>query len=371
MIRVLHVLSKLEKGGAESRILEMQRNLYGKGVIFDYLLRNDGNHFYTEEALKMGSKIHVIAQPSAKQIIPYIFKVRKLVKGNYSIVHSHLSVFSGFVLLGAKLGGVKTRIAHSRSGPLKSEIKNFPLKRKILLKFYHFLLKHTATHCVSCSTDAAIYLYGEKAVNGKKVIYIRNAIDFNRFNVEKSADEIRAEYGIGKDTTVFANVGNLLPVKNQAYLAKVFDEYCKFNENAVLLIAGEGSERENIENTVKSLANEKIKLLGRCDRVPELLSIADYFVMTSKYEGVPGAAIEAMASGVPCFLSDKITRDIDFGGTVTKYFSIEDEPKKVAEFIFKSQDSMEHSKEKFQGILKENGYEINGACEDMLKIYEE
>lgn len=370
MIRVLHVLSKLEKGGAESRILEMQRNLYDKGVVFDYLLRDGGNHFFTQEALSMGSTIHVIKRPNALGMISYILKIRKLVKNQYSIVHSHLAGFSGFVLFGAKLGGVKTRIAHLRSGPLQSDVKNFSFKRKLMIKFYQLLLNSTATDLVSCSTDAALYLFGEKAVKKGKVTYIRNAVDFNRFIVEKSADSIREEYQIDKAATVFVNVGNLLPVKNQTYLAEVFNEYCKYNENAVLLIAGEGSERKNIEQKINDLNNNKIRLLGRCDRVPELLSIADYFVMTSKYEGVPGAAIEAMASGVPCYLSDKITRDIDFGENITRYFSISDDASEVAELIFNTQSKMVHSKEKFQKILNNNGYEINEACTRMLKIYE-
>lgn len=369
-MRVLHVLTKLEKGGAESRILEMQRNLKDKDVIFDYLLMSDGKHFYTDEALSLGSKIYVIEHPSFKNLISYISKVKKLVKeNNYDIVHSHLSVFSAFVLFGAKLGGARLRIVHSRSGPLQSEVKNFSFKRKALLKLYNFFINHIATNLVSCSTDAALYLYGSKAVEKNKVTYIRNAINFNRFEVDESRESIKKRYGIDEDKTVFVNVGNLLPVKNQVYLSRVFNEYQKLNKNSVLLIAGEGPEGTEIEKTVKQLGNNDIKLLGRCDEVPSLLSIADFFVMTSKYEGVPGAAIEAMASGVPCFLSDKITRDIDFGENVTKYFSNDNSPEETARIIFDYQDKMEHSKEKFQKILKENRYEVNDACADMLSIY--
>lgn len=371
-MRVLHVLSKLEKGGAESRIVEMQRTLYSKnGVIFDYLLREDGHHFYTNEVKSMKSTIHVIPQPSVWNMWQYIFKIKKLVKGNYDIVHSHLSVFSGFVLLGAMLGGAKIRIAHSRSGPLPEEVKRFPLKRKALLFFYHLLIGFTTTHRISCSSDAALYLFGKRAVEKQKVIYIRNAVDFSRFDVKDSKAKIYCLYGIESGTQVFTNVGNLLPVKNQVFLVEVFNEYQKMNSNSILIIAGEGSEREKIEKKALELGNKNIILLGRCDTVPELLSITDYFIMTSKYEGVPGAAIEALASGVPCYLSEKITRDIDFGAEVTRYFNIESGPKEVAKLIYDTYDGMVHSKELFQKILKNNGYEINDACHTMLSVYKE
>lgn len=369
-MRVLHVLSKLDKGGAESRIIEVQTNLYPKGVVFDYLLGQGGEHFYTDDAKSMDSTIHVIPHPVARTMISYILKVKKLVAGNYSIVHSHLSVFSGFVLLGAKLGGAKIRIAHSRSGPLSAEVKKFPLKRRLLLHFYRLLIKYTATHRVSCSTDGATYLYGEKAVKNGDVVYIRNAVSFDRFNVETPAEVIRRRFSIDPGTEVFVNVANLLPVKNHIFLVRVFNEYQKYNKSAVLLIAGEGSEREAIERTVEELGNDSIVLLGRCDNVPELLKIADYFVMTSRYEGVPGAAIEAMASGVPCYLSDKITRDIDFGENITRYFSIESAPDDVAQMIFQTKNSMDHSKGDFQQILKSNYYDVNEASDEVLRIYE-
>ena len=304
-------------------------------------------------------------------MLRYIFEIKKLVKGNYDIVHSHLSVFSGFVLLGAKLGGARIRIAHSRSGPLPDEVKNFSVKRKALLFFYHWLIGITATHRISCSSDAALYLFGKKAVSSNKVIYIRNAVDFNRFIVQKDATEIRKKYGIEIGTQVFTNVGNLLPVKNQVFLVDIFYEYQKMNRQSVLLIAGEGPEREAIQRKISELNINNTILLGRCDTVPELLSITDYFIMTSKYEGVPGAAIEALASGVPCYLSDKITRDIDFGERITKYFSIELDPVSIARTIFESSKKMSHSKEQFQMILENNGYEINEACEKMLEVYKE
>lgn len=370
-MKVLHVFSRLDKGGAESRVIEMQRTLYDKGVVFDYLFRSSGEHFYTGEAQSMGSSFYVIKQPTALTMIPYIFKVRKLVKGNYDIVQSHMSVFSGFVLLGAKLAGAKVRIAHSRSGPLQSEIDKFSFKRKLLLRFYRFLINKTATHMVSCSTDAANYLFGPEAVKNGKVYYIRNAIDFNRFNVDTEVPALKQKFGVKEGKTVFVNVGNLLPVKNHVFLVNIFNEYCKKNPDSVLLIAGEGSERPLIEAEIKRLGLDNVTLLGRCDCVPELLKIADYFVMTSKYEGVPGAAIEAMASGVPCYLSDRITRDIDFGESMTRYFSLDSTAEEIASFIAETKDSMEHSKQRFQSVLSDNKYEIGTACEEMLKIYED
>ena len=73
----------------------------------------------------------------------------------------------------------------------------------------------------------------------------------------------------------------------------------------VLLLAGEGPERDNIDQQIHRMGLEgQVRLLGRRDDIPQLLALADVFVFPSHYEGHPGAVIEAMFAGKPIVASD-------------------------------------------------------------------
>lgn len=369
-MRVLHILSKLNKGGAESRNIDMQKKMYEKGVYYDYLLMSDGPHFYTETAEKLGSRFYTIPHPSAKNLIQYIIKVSKIIKdNNYDVVHSHLSTFSAVTMIAAKLGGAKVRIAHSRSGPLESTVAKWPLHRRLALVVYRWLLAIFASVRISCSTDGAIYLFGKRAVEKGKIHYIHNAIEIEKYN-QLPTDEVRKKYGVSPEQMVIIHVGNLLPVKNQSFLIDIYNEYVKLNPNSKLLIAGAGGEQDALQTKIdKFNLQDKAVLLGRCDNVPELLSIGSMFIMTSIQEGVPGAAMEAIAAGLPCFLSDSITKDIAFGDEFVRYFSIFDDPTNVAKFIYETQDSMSKDKSLYIKALKDNKYDVKDAVEDLYNIY--
>jgi glycosyltransferase involved in cell wall biosynthesis len=92
--------------------------------------------------------------------------------------------------------------------------------------------------------------------------------------------------------------------------------------NVTLLISGNGELFEQTKDYVKKMNVTKIRFLGYLDDkdIPDLYACCDYYIMTSKYEGLPLTLLEAMASGLPCIVSDipqlKIVRDANCGITV-------------------------------------------------------
>ena len=101
------------------------------------------------------------------------------------------------------------------------------------------------------------------------------------------------------------------------FLIKIFEEICKINKDALLLLVGdgplEGSVREMIEN--RHLENRVIFLGVRSD-IDQILSAMDVFVLPSLYEGMPNVVIEAQATGLPVILSDTITQEVNITGLV-------------------------------------------------------
>ena len=100
-------------------------------------------------------------------------------------------------------------------------------------------------------------------------------------------------------------IGRLNKQKNQVLLIDAFAEVSKKYPDEKLLIYGEGNLKEFLEKEIErqNLSN-RVFLMGTTDRVPEVLSKAKMFVLTSDYEGMPNVLLEAMAVGVPCISTD-------------------------------------------------------------------
>lgn len=105
-------------------------------------------------------------------------------------------------------------------------------------------------------------------------------------------------------------VGRLEKQKNYPMLIKAFSILSTLYPEYVLEIYGQGRQKEKIEKSIKKYRIEdRVRLMGYVDNVSELISNASCFVMTSNYEGIPNALIEAMCIGLPC-----IATDCDGGG---------------------------------------------------------
>ena len=93
--------------------------------------------------------------------------------------------------------------------------------------------------------------------------------------------------------------------KNLPMLIKAFSNISKKHPDYTLIIYGEGSMRNYLEQLIKSLnISGKVKLKGKKDNVIQLMSESEIFVLSSNYEGMPNALAEAMAVGLPCISTD-------------------------------------------------------------------
>jgi glycosyltransferase involved in cell wall biosynthesis len=102
-----------------------------------------------------------------------------------------------------------------------------------------------------------------------------------------------------KELPVVIAVGRLVGQKNFALLIKSFSEVLK-RVDARLIILGEGEERKNLELLINSLRLEdKIDVPGYHPNVHHMVAKADLFVLSSNYEGLPNALLEALAVGTP------------------------------------------------------------------------
>jgi glycosyltransferase involved in cell wall biosynthesis len=299
-LRVLHVFGSMERGGAETRTLEMMRRLDRRRYVFDFCVLSGVPGSYAAEIARLGGRVAPCPlRPGRVSFTPRF--VRLVRAGRYDVVHSHVHHFSGVVLLLARFAGVRTRIAHLRtaheqqgSGPLRGAYRS--LGRRLLT--WH------ATSVIGVSAAALESFFGEHWERDQRRRLIYNGIEGTRFAGHRDRARVRAELGIRSHAPVIAHVGNFTPAKNHDGLVRIAAAVVARRPDAVFLLVGSGERRSVIEDQVaRGGLQRAFRFVGARDDVPRLLAAADAFAFPSLWEGLPGAVLEALASGLPVVAS--------------------------------------------------------------------
>lgn len=303
-LRVLHILGAALHGGTESVVYNYYRAIDRTKIQFDIAIDHDSPYDVPEDIINLGCRVYRI--PSYKKLFSYITAIKKICReGGYLIIHSHMNAMSVFTLYAAKCAGVPIRIAHSHSTGGSGEYKKNLIKN-ILRPFSQIY----PTHLFACSEYAGRWLFGSKIFDQGKVTIIRNAIDVEKFRFDlQTRIKVRCELGID-DKFVIGHVGRFMKQKNHEFLIDIFAEVLKLHKDSVLILAGEGElKRQIIDKAQKLGLSNNIKFLGIRDDVPDLYQAMDAFVLPSLYEGLPVVGVEAQCAGLPCVLSNDITKE--------------------------------------------------------------
>lgn len=307
MQRMLCIVGGMNAGGAETFIMKIYRAIDKTKYQFDFAVATQEKCFYDDEILSYGGRIFRIT-PKSAGLIKNFKCIKSIVKDNgYQIVmrvsqHS----LSALELLAAKKGGAKTRVFRSSNSNTTTGSK----RSFILHKLCMFMPKRFANVRIAPSTEAAEYMFGKGCIKKKKAFLIKNAIDLSKYTF--SSEErirLRRELSID-DCFVVGHVGRFNQQKNHVFLINVFCEIKKRNNSAKLLLVGIGEKQQEIQRLVseKGLSNDVIFTGVRSD-IPSLMSAMDVFLFPSLYEGMPNTVIEAQACGLPCVVSDAITKE--------------------------------------------------------------
>lgn len=301
-MKIAHVIGKMKNAGVESVVFNYLANINDPDFSFDVLYDADSTAEIPEHLKEKG--VSFIEIPPYQKFFSYLKTVEELCRKNrYDAVHVHLNSLSFMALYAAWRAGIKKRICHNHTTTSKAE----PIKGavKLMLRPFNPMF---ATDYVACGNLAAKWMYGEKRLKSGKVTIIDNAIDSNRFSFnEEDRRKIRNKYSIPENSFVIGHVGRYAPVKNHRFLIDVFAKYLEKNENAVLFLLGDGVE-ELLKTESGSVFN-RIIIAGAAGDTSPYYSAMDAFCLPSLYEGLPMAVLEAQASGIYCFVSDRVTTE--------------------------------------------------------------
>ena len=331
MIRVLHVLGGTGLGGAESRIMDLYRQMDRQEIQFDFLVHSSAVNcfredaperepqFYDEEIRKLGGHIYVLPKFRVYNYFAYKKAVQDFFRKHHEfrVVQGHMTSTAGIYLPIAKKCGISITVAHARNAGVVKGAKG------IATRFFRRNLAQKTDYCFACSELAGKDVFGDEAMRQGKVKIIHNAIDAGRFSYNsQKRDEVRARLGLS-DQLVIGHVGRFDYQKNHPYLIDIFAKLCEIRQDAVLILLGEGSGMENIKEKCRILGiTEKVKFLGNQKQPEDYYQAMDIFLLPSYFEGLPGVLVEAQAAGLRCFVSDTITREAKATDLVT-YLSIE------------------------------------------------
>ncbi|MBQ3646773.1 MAG: glycosyltransferase family 4 protein, partial [Synergistaceae bacterium] len=165
-----------------------------------------------------------------------------------------------------------------------------------------------STHLLPCSKAVRDYEIS-CGVSHEKMTIIHNAVNVKFYSRnEKIRNEIRKSENLGDNKICFLGMGRFTDWKGFDVLLKGFAEFLKCQEHPqrfILWIAGDGEERENLENLAKELnINKHVKFLGFVDDVRKILWASDVYVHPSKEDEPFGLSLlQAMSAGLPVIAS--------------------------------------------------------------------
>ncbi|MGN0315080.1 MAG: glycosyltransferase family 1 protein [Fusicatenibacter sp.] len=357
MIRVLHIVTYMGRGGLETMLMNYYRHIDRSKVQFDFLVHRDFEADYDQEILSMGGKIYHVSR-----LVPWSRGYREELKRffrahpEYRIVHVHQDCLSSVALQCAEECGVPVRIVHSHNSNQDKNIK-YLIKQHYMKQIPQF-----ATDFFACGIDAGDWMFA-----GHPYQILHNAIDLTTYVYSsEQANAVRKKLCV-EQNFVLGHVGRFDDQKNHAFLLDIFSEFLKIVPNAKLLLVGDGEGKIRIKEKAKALGLEdKVIFTGVRSDVSDLLQAMDVFVFPSLYEGVPVTMIEAQASGLPCVISDGVPDECVITSGLVTMMKLSDS----------SCDWAKHIKERLR-VKRENhlieiqaaGYDIITAARTLENFY--
>lgn len=369
-LRVLVLDTVMDRGGAETMMMNYLRHFDREKVTYDFLVNRDYRAAYEDEIESLGSHVYRMCPMYPQYFGRYKREFRDFLKQHpeYTVIHSNLEERSYFPLRIAAEQGVPVRIAHAHNRPVGFDLKS------VFREYFRMRLPKYVTHMFACGTEAGDWLFGKQ--NRDKVIQQRNAIDTAQYRYDPQvAVQVRQEFGVtDPNTFVLGHVGRFFPQKNHAFLIDIFVELHKQCPNSVLWLVGGGELNDELKNQIRAKVDElglhdSVRFLGVRSDVYRLLQGMDSFILPSLYEGLPVTMIEAQAAGLPCTISDRVPRQCDVTGNV-QVVGLEDAPQTwAARVLDQHRQLLDADRSAGADVVAKQGFDIQANAEWLQQFY--
>ena len=299
---VLFLGSQMATGGAQRVLLDQAGWFHHQGyhvtVAFFYDREKMGEKWYAAYPfpvidLKAWRTRGGIANPF--RLLRGWFRLYRLLRnGQFSVVETftHHANLLGLPAVWAAGTPVRAASHHGRIG-------DFP---GWLTRLHAWVVNSFLASClVVVSERVRSYAVNSEGIKPEKIFVIANGIELSRQPLNDSDRAALAnELGLPPGGLLALSVGRLTEQKGHTYLLDAIPAILEQFPETVFAIAGDGPLRRELEATAERLGiSRSVRFLGTRADVPELLQMADIFVLPSLWEGLPIALLEAMGAGLP------------------------------------------------------------------------
>ena len=351
-LKVLQIFTILNRGGAETNLMNYYRKIDKNKILFDFVVHRKEEGEYEKEIITLGGKIFHLPSLHPRNINEYKFAVRNFFDENpgYQIIHGQCSELGVFIYEEAKKRKIPVIIAHAHSSKMSFDAKAiFRLKWKLTMRKY-------INAYFTCGVAASKYLFGYKLAC--KTFQVNNAVDANSLMFNENVRKV-VQYELDAvETFNVVHVGSFNKIKNHRFIIKIFGEIVKIIPNSKLFLVGEGVLKVEIMTLVSKLdLKSHVFFLGTRSDVSKLLQAMDLFLFPSLYEGLPLSLIEAQTSGIFCAISNTIPAEAVLIPDNVKIYDLNHSAKFWAEEIIR--ESASFKRKDVTQVIKDAGYDIN------------
>jgi sugar transferase (PEP-CTERM/EpsH1 system associated) len=287
---IVHAIHSLATGGLENGVVNLANH---SGLAFRHVVVCMSTDGALGRSLNPDVTVMALGKRPGQDLWAFARLVGLLRRLRPAVVHSrNWAAFDA--VPAARLAGVPV-VVHGEHG---RDIAN-PEGRNRRRNRIRRALAPLVTSFVTVSFDLRRWLVEDVGIRAGKVTAIHNGVDASRFgHVDRRY--ARDVLGLPADAPIVGTVGRLDPVKDQAGLLRAFAAARGGHPDSILVIAGDGPCRAELEDLVGALGlGAQVRFLGERKDIPVVLAAMDLFALPSIAEGMSNTVLEAMASALP------------------------------------------------------------------------
>lgn len=378
MIKVVHIITKLELGGAQQNTLYTVSHLDKDKFIPILITGSEG--LLVDDAKRLGIETHflpsLVREINSIKDIAALFDIRRLllsIKRSSQlpiIVHTHSSKAGIIGRWAAFFAGIPV-VIHTYHGYGFNDYQSF-LKRRLFI-FLERLTAKITTRFIAVSKKNI-----EKGINAgifrsDDVVLIRSGIDISEFrDVKIDKAKKKKELGVEPDKPLIGMIACFKPQKAPLDFIKAAHLVHQKMPDARFIVAGDGELRPATEELINRLGlNNVIKLPGFRRDIPEIMNCLDVLVLTSLWEGLPKVIVQALSAGIPVVATDvdgssEVVKN-GINGFLVKPGDVKGIAEKIAHILQKPK-GFKFKISNFKSILDE--FDIDLMVRQQEKLYE-